>query len=178
MINNFKSSDHLTFSYKFGSFIKLDEFMDFRERLNNSLHYTATAVDRIILNFIECTSTKNLYHVNTCPRDSDIDFDALRDNHDLSAYLNWDPDHCLGPPEDSEEAVDLFWQNLGVLKLRTHIVWAVSAAIDLVRADEGSRSECAGALSKKLEHWRTEQLALSAGIYTKKEVIFIDQLAD
>lgn len=72
------SSDHITFSYKYGSFIKLDEFMDFRERLNNSMHYTTVAIDRIVLSVIECTTLEALYNIDISPKDDKIDWDALR----------------------------------------------------------------------------------------------------
>ncbi|KAJ8873530.1 hypothetical protein PR048_024348 [Dryococelus australis] len=41
--------DHLTYSYKFGSFMKLHEFIEFQERLNNSLHYATVTVDKMLL---------------------------------------------------------------------------------------------------------------------------------
>lgn len=52
--------------------------MDFREKLNNSFHYTAVAVDRIILNIVQCNSTENLYNSNILPKDNKIDWDKLR----------------------------------------------------------------------------------------------------
>lgn len=81
----FQSSDQLTLCYKFGTFFKLDEFMDFRERLNNSLHYTTTAVDRIILNIVQCSSLDGLYNIDTSPKDNKIDFNALM--YDLNLFL-------------------------------------------------------------------------------------------
>lgn len=51
--------------------------MDFRERLNNSLHYTTIAVDRIILNIVQCTTLDGLYSIDTSPKDNKIDWDAL-----------------------------------------------------------------------------------------------------
>ncbi|KAJ9597152.1 hypothetical protein L9F63_026958, partial [Diploptera punctata] len=54
---NYKDSvDHLTFSYKFGSFLKIEEFVEFRERLNNSLHYALVTVERMLL---ELLASKN-----------------------------------------------------------------------------------------------------------------------
>ncbi|KRT80486.1 hypothetical protein AMK59_8548 [Oryctes borbonicus] len=77
--SNYKdSSDHLTFSYKFGSFQKLDEFMDFRERLNNSLHYTTIAVDGIMLCLMQCTTSEALYNLEISPKDNKISWETLR----------------------------------------------------------------------------------------------------
>jgi hypothetical protein len=35
-MERFQSVDHITFSYKYGSFLKLEEMMEFRERLHGS----------------------------------------------------------------------------------------------------------------------------------------------
>lgn len=78
MLYQFQSTDYLTLSYKFGSFIKLDEFMDFRERLRNSLHYTTIVVDKIMLSLVECMSLDILYSLNVTPRETEIDWDLLR----------------------------------------------------------------------------------------------------
>jgi hypothetical protein len=48
----FQSADHLTFSYKFGSFLKIEEFVEFRERLNNSLHYALVTVERMLFELV------------------------------------------------------------------------------------------------------------------------------
>lgn len=74
----FQSTDYLTLSYKFGSFIKLDEFMDFRERLRNSLHYTTVIVDKIMLSLVECMSLDILYSLNVTPRETEIEWDLIR----------------------------------------------------------------------------------------------------
>lgn len=58
--------------------MKIDEFMDFRERLNNSLHYTTVAVDRIMLNLVECMSLETLYSLAISPKDNDINWELLR----------------------------------------------------------------------------------------------------
>lgn len=52
----FQSVDHLTFSYKFGSFLKIEEFVEFRERLNNSVHYSVITVERMLLELLTCAS--------------------------------------------------------------------------------------------------------------------------
>lgn len=73
-----QSSDHLTFSYKFGSFLKLGEFMDFRERVNNSLHYSTISVERVLLNLVQCNSIENFYAMDVEPRDTPILWDKIR----------------------------------------------------------------------------------------------------
>ncbi|KAF5281675.1 hypothetical protein FQR65_LT14605 [Abscondita terminalis] len=152
--SNYKdSSDHLTFCYKYGSFIKLDDFMDFREKLNNSFHYTMVAVDRIILNIVQCSSIDNLYNTNILPKDNNIEWDKLRDNHDLSVYVSWDPERILSSPEESPEICKLFVQNVQFLKLRTHILWALSASVNIVKSQEGTRNTCIDTLKGVIKDW-------------------------
>ncbi|KAF5280729.1 hypothetical protein FQA39_LY18012 [Lamprigera yunnana] len=152
--SNYKdSSDHLTFCFKYGSFIKLDDFMDFREKLNNSFHYTMVAVDRIILNIVQCSSIDNLYTTNILPKDNNIEWDKLRENHDLSVYISWDPECIRGPAEEWEEIKELFVQNVQFLKLRTHILWALSASVNVVKSQEATRNTCVDTLKGVLKDW-------------------------
>lgn len=52
--------------------------MDFRERLNNSMHYTTVAIDRIILSLIECTNLDGLYNIDISPKEDKIEWESLR----------------------------------------------------------------------------------------------------
>lgn len=52
--------------------------MDFRERVNNSLHYSTIAVERVLLNLVLCNSVENLYAMDMEPRDTPIKWDNLR----------------------------------------------------------------------------------------------------
>ncbi|XP_028138711.2 phagocyte signaling-impaired protein [Diabrotica virgifera virgifera] len=154
--SNYKdSSDHLTFSYKFGSFMKIDEFMDFRERLNNSLHYSTVVVDRIILNLVECMSLETLYSLAITPQDCNINWKSLIDNHDLSAYTTWDPERINGQPEDWQQTKDLFEQDIWFLKLRSSVLLGIAHGIEIVKSIDGTRSECIKALRKLLDEWKS-----------------------
>ncbi|KAI5722198.1 hypothetical protein M8J76_005227 [Diaphorina citri] len=51
-----KNADHLVLSYKFGSFLKIDEFHRFRQRLNNSIHYTLSTIEKMLLDILHVTS--------------------------------------------------------------------------------------------------------------------------
>ncbi|KAJ8977006.1 hypothetical protein NQ317_018376 [Molorchus minor] len=153
--SNYKdSSDHLTFSYKFGSFIKLDEFMDFRERLNNSLHYTLVAIDTIILSFMECGHIESLYSIDISPKDNKIEWESLRDNHDLSVCVSWDPEIINGPPEDWPDTKALFEQDVIFLKLRTSLLWSMSSAVDIAKSLDGTRQKHIQTLRNVLSEWK------------------------
>lgn len=59
------------------------------------------------------------------------------------------------------------------MKLRTHIVWAVSAAIELVKAEESCRSKCVEGLTEKLTKWEADYLAYANKTYSIKEVCIL-----
>jgi N-terminal acetyltransferase B complex non-catalytic subunit len=61
----FQSVDHLTFSYKFGSFLKIEEFVEFRERLNNSLHYALVTVERMLFELLASEDFRDTVKVST-----------------------------------------------------------------------------------------------------------------
>ncbi|KAJ8964379.1 hypothetical protein NQ314_004944 [Rhamnusium bicolor] len=152
---NYKdSSDHLTFSYKFGSFLKLDEFMDFRERLNNSLHYTTVAIDRIILSLLECTSLESLYNLDISPKDNNIEWGSLRDNHHLTVYISWDPERIGSSPYNWAEIKALFEQDIRFLKLRTPVLWSMASAIDIIKSVDGTRQKHIETLRSTLCDWK------------------------
>lgn len=163
----------MTFSYKFGSFLKLDEFMDFRERLNNSLHYTTVAIDRIIFSLIECLYLDNLYTLDVSPKDDKIEWDSLRDNHDLSVFVSWDPERIDGPPEECADVKTLFEQDVCYLKLRTSALWALSAAISVVKSTDGTRGKYVESLESSLGDWEVLYKNVTA-----KEHIPIGQVSD
>lgn len=52
--------------------------MDFRERVNNSLHYSTISVERVLLNLVQCNSIENLYSMDVEPRDTPILWDKIR----------------------------------------------------------------------------------------------------
>ncbi|XP_050315955.1 phagocyte signaling-impaired protein [Anthonomus grandis grandis] len=147
------STDHLTFSYKFGSFMKLEEFMDFREKLNNSMHYTTVVVDRIILSLVDCSGVDSLYDLDISPKDDKIEWDKLVDNRDLKVYVNWDPEFADRSLEDSEEIRLLFEQDLRFLKMRTHILWTLHAGIEILKSMDGSRQKHIESLRALLKDW-------------------------
>ncbi|EZA56704.1 N-alpha-acetyltransferase 25, NatB auxiliary subunit [Ooceraea biroi] len=95
-MSNYKdSADHLTFAYKYGSFIKIQEFVDLRERLENSLHFVMTTVDKMLLELCWCDSTASFFSclsaMHIIPQYDTIRWTALRDNRDLEVVRGWEP---------------------------------------------------------------------------------------
>lgn len=99
---NFFINDHqnsvefLKTSYNFGSFSKLIEFLDFRDRLSNSLHFTLISVEALLLEMVCFSGTlaQNLsaYRLMRIkPQEDRIKWDELSDNRDLTIFVTWDP---------------------------------------------------------------------------------------
>jgi len=68
----FQSVDHLTFSYKFGSFLKIEEFVEFRERLNNSLHYALVTVERMLFELLASEDFRDTVKVSAAVGENDL----------------------------------------------------------------------------------------------------------
>ncbi|XP_035725725.1 N-alpha-acetyltransferase 25, NatB auxiliary subunit-like isoform X1 [Vespa mandarinia] len=95
-IANYKdSADYLTFAYKYGSFTKIQEFMELREHLENSLHFAVTTIDKMLLDLSCCDNFKSLFSALTSmhiqPHEDRIRWDQLRDNRDLEVVREWEP---------------------------------------------------------------------------------------
>jgi len=131
--SNYKdSADHLTFLYKFGSFLKINEFIEFRERLNNSLHYSAVTVEKMLLEIFQSPSYQAtlqvIDHMSIHPDEESIQFDKLEDNRDLD--LCWTSD----PPNRqlSNEVVNLsFLNDIDLLKVRSLVLRFIGAIVQL-----------------------------------------------
>lgn len=166
---NYRDSiDHLTFSYKFGSFHKLEEFMNFRERLNNSLHYTLTAIDRTLLELLSTTDLQNmtLRHTLAAPKYKNIDWDALRDNSDYAVYVSWDPERVEHPTDPPAELQHLFEQDRDLARFRAGLLGGVRAALELLRADNEVRSQQRQTLEETHREWLQTITNIEGKAYT------------
>ena len=80
----------MTFAYKYGSFLKIQEFVDLRERLEKSIHFATTTVDKMLIELTQSgnstgfLSTLATMHVE--PSEDSIKWDLLRDNRDLEVW--------------------------------------------------------------------------------------------
>lgn len=48
----------------------------------------------------------------------------------------------------------LFQQDIAFLKLRTQILYAISAAVDVVKSTDGTRNKCLEELKSTLNDWK------------------------
>lgn len=141
------SLEYLAMSYKFGSFSKLQEFMDFREKLSNSLHYSMISVEALIQ---EIVSFNGSYQQNYLqfqnmriePHEDRIKYEELTDNRDLNVMLRWDPIY-----DEKQESVydaikeiekESFVQDTELLQLRSNLLRLVAASVDLIHMPQGN----------------------------------------
>jgi N-terminal acetyltransferase B complex non-catalytic subunit len=141
------SLEYLAMSYKFGSFSKLQEFMDFRERLSNSLHYSMISVEALIQEIV-CSSGNaqlNLLQFQNMkiePHEDRIKYDELMDNRDLDVMVRWDPMFKASSSGDGQVSVqemvkeiekESFVQETELLQLRSYLLRLVAASVDLIQ---------------------------------------------
>ncbi|XP_058128733.1 phagocyte signaling-impaired protein [Anopheles ziemanni] len=83
-------------SYNFGTYSKLVEIIDFRNRLTNSFHFTLVSVEAQLLMVVGFVGTLpqllSLYRqTRPKPGDDRIRWNKLADNRDLTIFVCWDP---------------------------------------------------------------------------------------
>ncbi|KAK3804416.1 hypothetical protein RRG08_006716 [Elysia crispata] len=130
VVNQKEASEHLMSSYKFGSFGRIQEFVKFQERLDNSLQYHSAATEKMLLDLIMQTDRHYsaeiaLDFMNVHPlTDQPIDVSKICDNRDLTIALCWDPLHILNKEEikqdsrkEEEAWLLLRWRQLHILLL-------------------------------------------------------------
>lgn len=152
------SLEYLAMSYKFGSFSKLQEFMDFRERLSNSLHYSMVSVEALIQEIV-CFNGSNqqnllqFYNMKIEPNEDRINYEELMDNRDLEVMIRWDPTYQYSSekgesindpvPKENEKvrAKESFVQDTELLQMRSSLLRLVAASVDLVQSPRGNATD-------------------------------------
>lgn len=153
------SLEYLAMSYKFGSFSKLQEFMDFRERLSNSLHYSMTSVEALIQEIVcfNGSNQQNLLQFQNMkiePNEDRIKYDELMDNRDLEVMIRWDPTHrysteageSLKEPvpmqvDAKEREKESFVQDTELLQMRSGLLRLVAASVDLIHTSRDANTK-------------------------------------
>ncbi|XP_054259065.1 N-alpha-acetyltransferase 25, NatB auxiliary subunit [Macrosteles quadrilineatus] len=154
--SNYKdSADHLTFLYKFGSFTKIHEFIKFRERLNNSLHYSSVTVEKMLLEIFLASSYQSslqmIEQMSIQPEKESISFHSLEDNRDLD--LCW----TSNPPSKqlSQELIQTSFQNeVDFLRTRSITLRIIGGVVQLASKNKPRTVEngnCEGVSFKQSE---------------------------
>ncbi|KAI5696480.1 hypothetical protein M8J75_013531 [Diaphorina citri] len=130
-----KNADHLVLSYKFGSFLKIDEFHRFRQRLNNSIHYTLSTIEKMLLDILHVTSYNEvLSTVETMDVEPQVDnilWDELEDNRDLSVFNTCNPSHMK--PDTHIQSLT-YAHDLTHLRIRALLLRILVASIHIAHA--------------------------------------------
>jgi N-terminal acetyltransferase B complex non-catalytic subunit len=143
------SLEYLAMSYKFGSFSKLQEFMDFREKLSNSLQYSLISMEAMIQEICHYNGSpqQNFLQFSNMkiePNEDRIKYDELTDNRDLEVIVRWDPTYQYISSEDGaaidpipihqkikEMEKESFVQDIELVQMRSALLRLVAASVEL-----------------------------------------------
>ncbi|TRY53975.1 hypothetical protein DNTS_015538 [Danionella cerebrum] len=119
------TSEYIIQAYKYGAFEKIPEFIAFRNRLEHSLHFAQVRTERMLLDlFLEADISSSLEEsiksMSLCPEEDDIPWENLRDNRDLTVFVNWSPADRQLKEEHKQCSVEeeTLWLRLRSLTLR------------------------------------------------------------
>ncbi|CAB1352257.1 unnamed protein product [Coregonus sp. 'balchen'] len=92
--NQKDTSEYIIQAYKYGAFEKIPEFIAFRTRLNQSLHFAQVRTERMLLDLyteadIASSLEESVKAMGVCPEEDDIPWDNMRDNRDLTEESVW-----------------------------------------------------------------------------------------
>ena len=93
-VNHKETAEYLIASYKYGSFNKINEFVKFRNRLQNSLQYISAQVESMLLDMVNETAKHQrtelmVSYMALAPDKEKTPFEDLCDNRDLSLMRAW-----------------------------------------------------------------------------------------
>uniref|UniRef100_A0A8C5PD91 N-alpha-acetyltransferase 25, NatB auxiliary subunit n=1 Tax=Leptobrachium leishanense TaxID=445787 RepID=A0A8C5PD91_9ANUR len=141
--NQKDTSEYIIQAYKYGAFEKIPEFINFRNRLNNSLHFAQVRIERMLLDLlleadISCSLEEIIKTMNLNPEEDDIPWKTLIDNRDLTAHYSWDPKDRDITAEHEQQSLEeeQIWLLIRSLTLRL-----VSALATLSHTPDSKNSE-------------------------------------
>lgn len=139
-----ESLEYLSMCYRFGSFSKLQEFMEFRDRLSNSLHYAIVAAESLLAEMVGMSAARAKQTVATVggfnldPRRDRIKYEEMTDNRDLSVVVRWDTKAAVsdGGLSGKEAESESFEQDLQLLRMRSFMLRMIGACVDVYDPDQ------------------------------------------
>nr|XP_018899773.1 PREDICTED: N-alpha-acetyltransferase 25, NatB auxiliary subunit-like [Bemisia tabaci] len=124
------NSDFMIISYKFGSFLKIGEFLEFRDKLNNSLLHYFVKVELFLLELL--TSANHQAALKKAPSDCLIlDCDTLKnleDNRNDNVFNICNPSNRRSTPELLRKSFEL---DVSFLKIRIFTLRSIIAAVEV-----------------------------------------------
>lgn len=135
--------EYLSMCYKYGSFSKLQEFMDFQERLLNSHHYLLTMANAVLLEIVTLAGTtdQNLNTLKSLEIDSSkevIQWDKIRDNRDLSVIVRWDPYQNSAAMTTNEN--ESFKRHIELLQIRWTLICLIVLGVESITKDSYAKN--------------------------------------
>ena len=131
------TSDPMILSYKFGSLTRIPEFVEFRDRLNNSLHFASVTAEHIILEvthnvnslpgFVEALK---ITEVNPLVERNNLS--ELCDNRDLKVMNTWEP---VERRLKDEAIKDGFKADVSLLNINELIIKILTTSLKLTLND-------------------------------------------
>lgn len=123
----------MTYAYKYGSFMKIQEFIEFRDRLNDSLHFTFCTIEKMLHDLLwtqdYSQSKMTIKSMEVKPGVQKISWSKLQDNRDLNVIASFEP------PEKqlNEKTIGKSFENLkNYVRLRDSILKSLCAVFDFV----------------------------------------------
>lgn len=165
--------EYIALTYRLCTFSKLEEFMNFKERLTNSLHYVSSSVEAqlcdLVMLYGNVNQNLNTYMVMSIdPAEDRISWNELSDNRDLGALIRWDPIHLVDVEEQRKES---FYQETEVLHIRSLLLRLIASFVDLFHPTLSAKYCRAAAYNNK----ECPQNSVST---SAKEITIIESLRD
>ncbi|XP_076363781.1 phagocyte signaling impaired isoform X2 [Tachypleus tridentatus] len=159
------ASTVLTTALRFfnSNFKDIQQIVEFREKLNNSVQYTSIAIERNILDvLLETKSHQTAKFViglmEVDPEKDKIEWDKLSDNRDLALFRMWNSKHVKAMEDLKSVSLQ---EQVKWIKLRYLIVRAVKAAFDLTKSQaESNHSEISNGEKRGVQEVLEELLTL------------------
>ncbi|KAG4065801.1 hypothetical protein HA402_012479 [Bradysia odoriphaga] len=143
------SLEYLAMCYKFGSFSKLEEFMDFRDKLTNSLHFLTISTEAVLLEFVclcgmfaqNMAAIKAMKIVPGQDRVSQdrVQWDQLTDNRDISVIVKWNA--AMNPNADDEMKKESFTQDVELMRIRLMLARIIVGCVEAVMKNDSKANE-------------------------------------
>lgn len=138
------SLEYLAMCYRFGSFSKLEEFMDFRDKLSNSLHFVIASTEAVLLEFVyasgsygQCMTAIKVMKI--VPSQDRVQWDQLTDNRDTSVIVKWNAQTY--PNVDDEIKRESFTQDVELARIRAMLTRIICGCIETLTKKESRNKE-------------------------------------
>lgn len=121
--------------------MKIQEFIEFRNRLNDSLHYTFCTVEKMLHDLLwtfDYSQTKMVMKsMEIKPSDNKVVWTQLRDNRDLNVIVSYEP------PQDqlNDRTIEKTFEQLkNYARLRDAILKCLCGVFDFVNDEQTEQS--------------------------------------